>query len=91
MYNNKAFLLTNYIELFLAENSCTISDVEEVIEFLVEDIKIQKKTDFVKFKSSTALLCTGLVDYMKKDILINTDLDNIDALKFLNNDNYLPR
>lgn len=91
MYNNKAFLLTNYIELFLAENSCTISDVEEVIEFLVEDIKIQKKTHFVKFNPSTALLCTGLVDYMKKDILINTDFDNIDALKFLNNDNYLPR
>lgn len=64
--HNKALLLTNYIELFLAENLCTISEVEDIIEFLVEDIKIQKNTDFIKFKPSTALLCSGLVDYMKK-------------------------
>ena len=85
MYNNKAALLTIYIELFLAENSCTISEVEEIVEFLIEDIKIQKKTDFVKFKPSTAILFSGLVDYMKKKDPINTDLDNIDVSKFINN------
>lgn len=76
-------LLNNYIDLFLAENKCTVSDVKDIIGLLLDSIESQKGGNM--YKPQMALLLSGITDSVRKVYPINTDLDNIDVSKFINN------
>ena len=45
MYSTKTNMLTNDIELLLAEHKCTIDEVEEIVKGISDDVKVQKKAD----------------------------------------------
>lgn len=57
----------NDIELFLAENECTISDVEEIIKDISADIKIQKNASYQYFRPTWSLMFYGLAESVKKN------------------------
>lgn len=79
----KTIMLTNDIELLLAEHKCTIDDVEEIVKGISDDAKIQKKALYHNFKPSYALMMYTLTDYFRKEIPA-ANIADIDVLKFVN-------
>ncbi len=83
MYSTKTNMLTNDIELLLAEHKCTIDEVEEIIKCISDDSKIQKKASYRNFKPLFALMMYTLTDYYRKEIPA-VNIADIDVLNFVN-------
>ena len=83
MYSPKISMVTNDVELLLAEHKCTIAEVEEIIDLMQDSIKEQKKRSQVNFKPVYSLMMYGLTDTFR-DKVPAVDIANIDPLKFVN-------
>ena len=83
MYSTKTNMLTNDIELLLAEHKCTIDEVEEIVKGISDDAKVQKKASYRNFKPSFALMMYTLTDYYRKEIPA-VNIADIDVLNFVN-------
>lgn len=83
MYSTKISMVTNDVELLLAEHKCTIAEVEEIIDLMQDSIKEQKKRSQVNFKPVYSLMMYGLTDTFRDEVPA-VDIANIDPLKFIN-------
>lgn len=83
MYSTKTNMLTNDIELLLAEHECTIDEVEEIVKGISDDVKVQKKASYHNFKPSFALMMYMLTDYYRKEIPA-VNIADINVLNFVN-------
>lgn len=83
MYSTKTNMLTNDIELLLAEHKCTIDEVEEIVKGISDDVKVQKKALYHNFKPSFALMMYTLTDYYRKEIPA-VNIADINVLNFVN-------
>ena len=83
MYSTKTSMVTNDVELLLAEHKCTIAEVEEIIDLMQSSIKEQKKRSQVNFKPVYSLMMYGLTDTFRDEVPA-VDIADIDPLKFIN-------
>lgn len=83
MYSTRTSMVTNDVELLLAEHKCTIAEVEEIIDLMQSSIKEQKKRSQVNFKPVYSLMMYGLTDTFRDEVPA-VDIANIDPLKFIN-------
>lgn len=84
MSNEKHCLLMHDIELFLAENGCTVSDVEEIAKDISADVKLQKEASYHYFKPAWALMMYGLAESVKKWVPVKEDISKMNPLNFVN-------
>lgn len=83
MYSTRTSMVTNDVELLLAEHKCTIAEVEEIIDLMQSSIKEQKKRSQVNFKPVYSLMMYGLTDTFRHEVPA-VDIANINPLKFIN-------
>ena len=83
MYSTKVSMVTNDVELLLAEHKCAIAEVEEIIDLMQDSIKEQKKRSQVNFKPVYSLMMYGLTDAFRDEVPA-VDIADIDPLKFIN-------
>lgn len=83
MYSTRTSMVTNDIELLLAEHKCTIAEVEEIFDLMQSSIKEQKKRSQVNFKPVYSLMMYGLTDTFRDEVPA-VDIADIDPLKFIN-------
>lgn len=83
MYSTRTSMVTNDVELLLAEHKCTIAEVEEIIDLMQSSIKEQKKRSQVNFKPVYSLMMYGLTDTFRDEVPA-VDIANINPLKFIN-------
>ena len=76
-------MVTNDVELLLAEHKCTIAEVEEILDLMQSSIKEQKKRSQVNFKPVYSLMMYGLTDTFRDEVPA-VDIADIDPLKFIN-------
>ena len=83
MYSTRTSMVTNDVELLLAEHKCTIAEVEEIIDLMQSSIKEQKRRSQVNFKPVYSLMMYGLTDTFRDEVPA-VDIANINPLKFIN-------
>lgn len=83
MYSTRTSMVTNDVELLLAEHKCTIAEVEEILDLMQSSIKEQKKRSQVNFKPVYSLMMYGLTDTFRDEVPA-VDIADIDPLKFIN-------
>lgn len=83
MYSTRTSMVTNDVELLLAEHKCTIAEAEEIIDLMQSSIKEQKKRSQVNFKPVYSLMMYGLTDTFRDEVPA-VDIADIDPLKFIN-------
>lgn len=84
MWDERKTLLMNDIELLLSENDCTISDVNDIVKELSDEIKVQENASYQHFRPTWALMLYGITNDVKKRLKFKDDFSKINPLKFIN-------